>query len=70
MPFPDSQYPSILRGYDKRQSQRLLAAAPELLAELKRHFPWKENGRPKIPLQGLGIYAEAYAAIAKAEGWA
>lgn len=32
MPYPDSEYPSILRGKDKRESQRLLAAAPELLA--------------------------------------
>jgi NAD(P)H-dependent FMN reductase len=35
MPYPDSEYPSILRGRDKRESQRLLAAAPELLASLK-----------------------------------
>jgi hypothetical protein len=34
MPYPDSEYPSILRGKDKRDSQRLLAAAPELLAAL------------------------------------
>jgi hypothetical protein len=32
MPYPDSEYPSILRGKDKRDSQRLLAAAPALLA--------------------------------------
>lgn len=32
MPFPDSNYPSILRGKDKRESQRLLAAAPRMLA--------------------------------------
>jgi NAD(P)H-dependent FMN reductase len=35
MPYPDSEYPSVLRGRDKRESQRLLAAAPELLASLK-----------------------------------
>jgi hypothetical protein len=35
MPFPDSEYPSVLRGKDKRESQRLAAAAPELLAALK-----------------------------------
>lgn len=34
MPYPDSEYPSILRGKDKRESQRLLAAAPEMLAAL------------------------------------
>jgi hypothetical protein len=35
MPFPDSQYPSVLRVYDKRQSERLLNAAPDLLASSK-----------------------------------
>jgi hypothetical protein len=35
MPYPDSEYPSILRGRDKRESQRLLAAAPAMLATLK-----------------------------------
>jgi hypothetical protein len=35
MPYPDSEYPSILRGKDKRESQRLLAAAPDLLRALK-----------------------------------
>jgi hypothetical protein len=30
MPFPDSEYPSITRGKDKRESQRLLAAAPKM----------------------------------------
>ena len=53
---------------DKRESQRLAAAAPELLAELKRHFPWKTNGEPCCPPQGLGIWQDAFDAIAKAEG--
>ncbi len=35
MPFPDSEYPSIMRGKDKRESQRLLAAAPEMLKQLR-----------------------------------
>jgi hypothetical protein len=35
MPYPDSEYPSILRGKDKRESQRLLAAAPALLSACK-----------------------------------
>jgi hypothetical protein len=34
MPFPDSEYPSILRGRDKRESQRLLNAAPSMLEAL------------------------------------
>jgi hypothetical protein len=36
MPFPDSEYPSILRGRDKRASQRLMAAAPAMLEALRR----------------------------------
>ena len=36
MPYPDSEYPSILRGRDKRESQRLLAAAPEMRKALER----------------------------------
>jgi hypothetical protein len=35
MPFPDSEYPSVLRGRDKRESQRLLAAAPAMLDALR-----------------------------------
>ena len=34
MPYPDSEYPSILRGKDKRESQRLLNAAPAMLDAL------------------------------------
>lgn len=63
MPFPESEYPSIARGKEKRESQRLLAAAPELLAALKELIPWSSK-----PPQGWGIYARAAAAIAKAEG--
>jgi hypothetical protein len=36
MPYPDSEYPSVLRGRDKRESQRLMAAAPEMLECLRR----------------------------------
>jgi len=63
MPYPDSEYPSILRGKDKRESQRLLAAAPALLAALKAHLPWHSE-----PVQGWGCWSDAVAAIAKAEG--
>jgi hypothetical protein len=43
MPFPDSEYPSILRGRGKRESQRLLAAAPGMLAVLRHvHFALEE----------------------------
>lgn len=67
MPFPDSQYPSVMRGYDKRQSERLLNAAPDLLKALKNLIPW--GGLPQHqPPQGWGMYAEAIEAIAKAEG--
>lgn len=54
MPFPDAQYP-----YD----QRLAKAAPELLAALKAHLPWRDE-----PVQGWGMWADAVAAINKAEG--
>jgi len=74
MPYPDSEYPSILRGRDKRESQRLMAAAPEMLAALRA-------ARDQL----IDLYEELYAddeedndvteavdmviaAIAKAEG--
>lgn len=41
----------------------LIAAAPELLAALKAHLPWRTE-----PVQGWGCWADAVAAIAKAEG--
>jgi len=64
MPYPDSEYPSILRGRDKRESQRLLEAAPALLAALKALRPDACShihcGHPSCQ--------QADAAIAKAEG--
>jgi hypothetical protein len=63
MPYPDSEYPSVLRGKDKRESQRLMAAAPEMLAALKAHLPWHVE-----PVQGWGAWADAVKAIAKADG--
>ena len=65
MPFPDSQYPSILRGYDKRQSQRLLAAAPDLL-EACRAID-KAYDRTDSYTEGRAMQM-VMAAIAKAEG--
>ena len=64
MPFPDSQYPSVARGYDKRQSERLLNAAPDLLAALKNvvRFEAVTTGMHQ------DVWLLAYAAIAKAEG--
>ena len=67
MPYPDSEYPSILRGKDKRESQRLLAAAPELLATLWELVHYDEGS------SGPGSYGEEVLmrckdAIAKAEG--
>lgn len=67
MPYPDSEYPSILRGKDKRESQRLLAAAPELLRELKNLLAeWEESIGYEADYMHLGDAARA--AIAKAEG--
>lgn len=63
MPYPDSEYPSILRGLDKRDSQRLLAAAPDLLEQCKYLLENAEAaGWSEFML------ADARAAIAKAEG--
>ena len=77
MPFADSEYPSILRGRDKRESQRLLAAAPEMLAALRLCVEIETNcdGRvicfcddPEIAKHGQCYVCVARAAIAKAEG--
>jgi hypothetical protein len=77
MPFPDSDYPSILRGRDKRESQRLLAAAPELLAALKMWMELETTcdgmrpcycNDPEIAQYGKCYSCTAQAAIAKAEG--
>ena len=73
MPYPDSEYPSILRGRDKRESQRLLAAAQHLLEAVKIGLEWSESdGTPDHSEQvGTGERAfriNARAAIAMAEG--
>ena len=65
MPFPDSQYPSVLRGYDKRQSERLLNAAPDLL-DACRAILFQVIQGPV--LERDACVAKARAAIAKAEG--
>lgn len=65
MPFPDSQYPSVLRGYDKRQSERLLNAAPALLSackEMVTAFDRGDEGDEMLALRSLRK------AIKKAEG--
>jgi len=71
MPYPDSEYPSILRGRDKRESQRLLAAAPDLLAAcIAMLAEWREHLDADGEWEGYetdGMLA-AKAAIAKAEG--
>ena len=43
--------------------KRLVDAAPALLAALKAHLPWHTE-----PVQGWGCWADAVAAINKAEG--
>jgi hypothetical protein len=67
MPFPDSQYPSVLRGYDKRQSERLLNAAPDLLASLKEIVDYDEGSNDPGDF-GYEVLQRCKAAIAKAEG--
>lgn len=59
---PDSYEPGVM-GAPNPDDVRLMAAAPDLLAALKRHMPWREE-----PAQGWGDWADAVAAIAKAEG--
>jgi hypothetical protein len=75
MPFADSEYPSILRGREKRESRRLLAAAPDLLAALHSVMHWAECECKSIdrdtPLHDEAPLCDccvALAAIAKAEG--
>lgn len=71
-PYPDSEYPSILRGKDKRESQRLLAAAPDLLEALKDLMALYKQGQ--LVIEGEAdegddpVVGAAFAAIAKAEG--
>lgn len=67
MPYPDSEYPSILRGRSRRESQRLLAAAPYLLKECKRLLiMWEEAIGYEADYMDMADGARA--AIAKAEG--
>ena len=74
MPYPDSEYPSILRGKDKRESQRLLAAAPDLLNALKLLRDPDGDGRWPCYCDdphfegGMCENCVATAAIDKAEG--
>jgi|LakMenE18May11ns_1017448.scaffolds.fasta_scaffold9666110_1 hypothetical protein len=67
MPYRDSEYPSILRGRDKRESQRLMAAAPELLAALKEIVAYDEGSNDPEDY-GYEVLMRCKAAIAKAEG--
>lgn len=71
-PYPDSEYPSILRGRDKRESQRLLAAAPEMLAALRNCRDWLVciTGHANLEDTERGYLEAATAAISKAEGGA
>ena len=48
---------------DECTNKRLVDAAPALLAALKAHLPWHTE-----PVQGWGCWADAVAAINKAEG--
>ena len=70
MPFPDSEYPSVIRGKDKRDSQRLLAAAPELLAALKELMALYYAGQMTLEDDNGQdpVIAGAECVIARAEG--
>ena len=58
-----SVWGDVGEGDEAWANARLIAAAPELLAALKAHLPWRE-----APVQGWGCWADAVAAINKAEG--
>lgn len=76
MPYPDSEYPSTLRGRSKRESQRLLAAAPELLAALITASEFISGHNECLSEENdkewadycVSLHAQCRAAIAKAEG--
>jgi len=67
MPYPDSEYPSITRGKDKRESERLLAAAPELLAACKKLRALVQDIDRAFSSKP-GVIFDAMSAIVKAEG--
>jgi hypothetical protein len=84
MPYADSEYPSIVRGKDKRESQRLLAAAPDMLQALRlfvefvgettdaRQFLKRDRLSCKncdgLPVDHMCVPCAAQYAIRKAEG--
>jgi hypothetical protein len=84
MPYPDSEYPSVLRGRDKRESQRLMAAAPEMLTALdsirsslmeldddgcgRPGCGWREMDATRVDELVSNSLRLAIDAIAKAEG--
>jgi hypothetical protein len=67
MHYPDSEYPSITRGKDKRESERLLSAAPEMLAALRELVHYDE-GSSEQGSYGYEVLSRCKAVIAKAEG--
>jgi len=76
MPYRDSDYPSILRGRDKRASQRLLEAAPEMLTALHAAADFLaghnecigDGNDPDWVDYCLSLHSQCKYAIAKAEG--
>lgn len=78
--LPKKAYPDVsVVGYAAFNSEceanaRLIAAAPDLLAALKRQQAnisrWRETGAPATPEESKSISGQIDAAIAKAEGWA
>ena len=74
MPYRDSEYPSILRGRDKRESQRLMAAAAEMLECLRRTVSLLKYASTDGGIRGCNadewwaMEPRCDAVIAKAEG--
>lgn len=81
MPYPNSEYPSILRGKDKRESQRLLAAAHEMLSVLRRasftleeldedgdQVGWRNMDSTRVDEMISSLFVAVDQCLAKAEG--
>lgn len=67
MPYPDSNYPSVVRGYTATQSFRLMNAVPCLLAALKELVAYDE-GSTQPGDYGHDVLQRCKQAIAKADG--
>jgi len=76
MPFPDSTYPSVIRGYTPTQSLRMMNAAPDLLLAVRSAIEYAEDTKHRFIDRWDGedeqsfatFLAAAEAAVSQAEG--